>query len=258
MHKLTQVGNDYSLNWKKEFNPCFPAFKFETIKTVFEFAYAMSFAHKGAHRDHRSGGLHHRKNGEIFINAFQGKLSELAVYNYFFQFNRACYEQLSPPDLDVYELSKWDDCDLQLNNQCYSIKSTKYYGDLLLLERQDWDMTGQYIPNLENDKPSHFDYFILVRVKPDGEGMLKQAKCLYSNQVDKQALFELITSEQWVVDVPGYLSHDMLQLLISQQQLIPQGAQLNKKTIMDADNYYVQSGDLCCLKKLISEMKHEL
>lgn len=258
MHRLPQIDNNYTLNYKREYTDWFPRFKDETIQYVFEFAYAMSFAKQGAHRDHRSGGTHHRKNGEIFINAFQGKLSELAVYNYFFQFNHALYQQLSLPNFEVYGLSEWDDCDLQLEGKYFPIKSTKYYGNLLLLECKDWNKLGQYKPNLNNNKPTIFDFFILVRIKPDGDSLLQSNRFLYANTIDKQELLLLIKSQEWRFDIPGYFNHKDLVNIIAQQQLLPQGAMLNKKTKIDADNYYIQSGDLGSLEKLISEMKNEL
>lgn len=258
MHRLTQDGNNYSVNYKRGYIDWFPPFRSQTIKGVFDFAYAMSFAKQGAHRDHRSGGHHHRKNGEIFINALQGKLSELAVYNYFYQFNHSLFQQLSLPDFDIYGLSEWDDCDLKLKNKCFSIKSTKFYGDLLLLECKDWDKLGHYKPNLNNQKTSHFDYFILVRIKPDGETLLRSKQLLYSNHVEKDFLFNLITDQAWHFDIPGYLSHKDLVALITNQQYLPQGALLNNRIKMDADNYYIQSGDLLSLEKLISEINNEL
>jgi hypothetical protein len=44
-----------------------------------------------------------------------------------------------------------------------SIKATKHFGQLLLLETKDWNNNGQYIPNLSLEKQSQYDYFILVR-----------------------------------------------------------------------------------------------
>ena len=258
MHRLSQENNHYSLNYQRKYVDWFPKFKNETINTVFEFAYAMSFGKQGAHRDHRSGGTHHRKNGEIFINVFQGKLSELAIYNYFFQFNRILYQQLSPPDFEVYGLSEWDDCDLQLKGECFSIKSTKHYGELLLLECKDWNTLGQYKANINTEKPDIFDYFILVRLKPDGEQLLKSKHLFYENAVDKEMLYQLIKNQEWRFDVPGYLRHKDLVEIITKQQILPQGALLNGRIKMDAENYYAQSGDLGNLEKLISEFKNEL
>ena len=129
---------------------------------------------------------------------------------------------------------------------------------MLLLECKDWDKLGEYKPNLNNDKPSHFDYFILVRIKPDGETLLRSEQLLYKDDVDKQDLFKLIIDQVWHFDIPGYLSHKELINIIAEQQRLPQGAMLNNKIKMDADNYYIQSGDLRSLEKLISQMKNEL
>ncbi len=81
MNKLIQNGNTYNIGSSKPFQSG-NTFRDETIDTVFNFAYAMTFGN-GEHRDHRSGGNTKRKKGQIFTNTFQGKLSELAIYNTF-------------------------------------------------------------------------------------------------------------------------------------------------------------------------------
>ena len=65
-----------------------------------------------------------------------------------------------------------------------SRKSTKSYGDLLLLETKDWNDDGEYIPN--KDKGNfRYDYTILVRFSPDGEAIMKNKngcrELLFSN-----------------------------------------------------------------------------
>ena len=66
MEKLHKKDNAFYITKKKEFNPL-PLFSQEIISVVFDFAYDMTFGLIGEHRDHRSGGQHNRKNGEIFI-----------------------------------------------------------------------------------------------------------------------------------------------------------------------------------------------
>jgi hypothetical protein len=46
--------------------------------------------------------------------------------------------------------------------------------------------------------------------------------------------------------------------IIQEKQVIPQNALLNGKIKMDANNYYVQSGDLYSLEGLIRELKYEI
>lgn len=249
MNKLRQDGNNFFIEHSKYFNSG-NTFHDKTIDTVFDFAYAMTFG-DGEHRDHRTGGSMNRKKGQIFINTFQGKLSELAVYNTFFKSNREAYSKLSEPDFDVYGLGEWDDSDIVLDEKKFSVKSTKFYGNLLLLETRDWNEKGEYIPNLNIDKNSVYDYFVLVRIKPDGEKMMSQNKILDSNDIDREDLYSLIKSEQWEYDVPGYITNEDLKYLINNNFILPQSSMLNGKIPMDAENYYIQSGNMRDFQQLI-------
>ena len=51
----------------------------QQIMECADFAYEMSFGN-GAHRLYRSGGIHHRTAKEVFMNTFQGKTSEYALF----------------------------------------------------------------------------------------------------------------------------------------------------------------------------------
>ena len=65
-HKLVCNGNEMSITHKKPFDTAAKAFKSETIKKVFDFAFDMTFGNKGAHRAHRTGGTVYRKKWDIF------------------------------------------------------------------------------------------------------------------------------------------------------------------------------------------------
>jgi len=252
MKKLRQDGNGYFIDNKKNFQDG-NIFKNETINKVFEFAYAMTFG-DGEHRDHRTGGTMKRKKGQIFINTFQGKLSELGVYNTFSLSNKEAYLKLSKPDFDVYGLGEWDDSDIELGKIKFSVKSTKFYGNLLLLETKDWNVAGEYIPNINTDKNYVYDYFILVRIKPDGEKLMSSNRLLYSNDIKKEDLYSLIKSEKWEYDIAGYITREDLKYLINNNFVLPQNSLLNGKIPMDAENYYIQSGDMRDFQKLIKSL----
>lgn len=175
------------------------------IETIFNFAYAMAFE-EGHHRNYRSGGREKRKNGQIFINAFQGKLAELSVSNIIKQYAPNHADKVSKLDLQVHPENIWDDYDITFKGMSFGVKSTKYYGNLLLLETKDWNEKGEYIPNLKARKKAASDYFVLVRIKPSGEDLLKQHKLLYSQEINKNKLFEIINSEPWLYDIPGYIT----------------------------------------------------
>jgi len=230
-------GVDYIITKPRTFNASVPI-RPTTVESTFNFAYDMNFGDGGQHRGHRSGGSHHRKNGEIFANAFQGKLAEFAVYNMLHKGNK-----INAPDLDTYGLGEWDNVDITVNDRSVSVKSTKHYGNLLLLETKDWDDEGQYVPNKDKGHET-YDYFILVRFKPDCEGLLKNQRLLYADRCDKPSLEQLILSEKWFYDIAGYISHEDLIAIIKNRHIIPKGSMLNGKTRMDAENYYVQAGDM--------------
>ena len=90
----------------KRFNSIL-TFDNKTTEEVFQFSYDMTFGKLGIHRDHRSGGSHHRKNGELFINTFQGKLAEFGLYNFFKEKGIDSEE----PDLSKWGKGKWDTID---------------------------------------------------------------------------------------------------------------------------------------------------
>lgn len=211
--------------------------KSKTIDDVFEFAYKMTFSAEGEHRNHRSGGDHRRRNGEIFANTFQGKIAECAACNYFYRFDNSV-----APDFSVSKLGEWDSVDVTVMGKTFAVKSTKHYGQLLLLETKDWDYRGNYIPNLKQGVFS-YDGIILIRLKPSCEEIMKKNRLLYVDSVDRNALYALISRETWTYNYVGFLSNSDLKAIIKRQQIIPKGAMLNGSTPMDAENYYVQAGD---------------
>lgn len=129
--------------------------------------------------------------------------------------------------------------DFFIGEQKVSIKSTKAFGNLLLLETKDWDSNAVYLHN--NEK---YDFTFLVRMKPYCEDILRFAGILNSNNADYNSLKQNICSQKWEYDIPGFITLEELQYIIRNQFIIPQGAMLNGKTPMDVGNYYVQAGDM--------------
>ena len=87
------------------------AFENRDFDEVMKFSFNMTFGQDGEHRNHRSGGQHHRKKGEIFCDTFQGKLGEFFVY----QNIKNTGLMSNKPDIQTWELGKWDDVDLIIN-----------------------------------------------------------------------------------------------------------------------------------------------
>ena len=208
---------------------------YEYVIKSFDFAYSMTFGNKGQHRSYRSGGRHRRKNGEIFANTFQGKLCEFAVYQ---TLNET--HDINEPDLEVYELGKWDKYDFKIDNLITSIKSTKFFGQLLLLESKDWTLNAEYIPN----NNEHYDITIMVRLEDEIEQTMKRNRLYYSQTCEKAKLWDLFKNNNWAFDIPGYVTHEDLKYLINNDFIIDRGDLLNGKTKMDAKNYYCHIADM--------------
>ena len=244
-------NNHYEAVSKKKYIP-YHFFKEKSIDKAFNFAYDMSFGFKGEHRKYRSGGSINRKNGEIFINTFQGKLAEMGIYNVFYK-NKM---NIDEPDFETYGLGTWDKYDFKAGDKKISVKSTKNYGQLMLLETKDWTLDAMYKPNIFNEN-SFYDYFILVRIAPSGEDIMKHERLLYQNECDKESLHKIILNKKWSYDIPGFITHDELEYIIKNNYIIEKNAILGIKTKMDAENYYIQAGEMHSIDEIFVLINNE-
>lgn len=231
--KLRRDGNSFHVTSKKYFIP--NVLNKQAVEKALIFSYYMTFGKIGEHRNYRTGGQYSRKNGELFCNTFQGKLAEYAFY-FLFRKNGI---NISEPDLETWKLGKWDETDFEFEEQKISIKSVAFFSNLLLLEVQDWDNTGKYIPNGLN-----YDYTVLIRLKPDIKQEFRKKKWFYKNSLELVSIKELVMTLEFHYDIPGFITNDDLVYLINNEFVIPQNSFLNGSTKMDASNYYAQVGDL--------------
>lgn len=239
--QLDIQGNIYNINHTIRFigEPVSDS----SIEKAFEFAYDMTFGDKGNHRLHRSGGTLKRKNGELFANTFQGKLSEYVFYEkcLFYDLN------VNPPDDNTYGLGVWDDFDFVINSKHVSIKSMAFFSNLLLLEINDWNKLGEYQPSKIT-----YDYHVVIRIRPDIKSLLKNLKLFYSEIADKGILKSSLKKEKFQYQIVGYISKQDLIDIINNRLIIPRGSLLNGRIPMDASNYYCQSGDFRNIDELFN------
>jgi len=184
--KLRKEKDSFFINKKKAFTGS-PIAKTD-IENAFNFAYEMALG-EGHHRRHRSGGNESRIPINIFKNTLQGKLAEIVVYNCFINNKVIC----DPVDFSISGEGIWDDSDLIINDKKISIKSAVFFSNLLLLEKADWDSNGYYIPNYSApDLTDKYDYFILVRIKPNTNSLFNKSKkkgvCYKRNRLSGLAL----------------------------------------------------------------------
>lgn len=246
--KLNQKGNSYFINSARSFTP--NTISQLILEKSFDFSYQMVFG-EGHHRNNRSGGQLKRKNGELFCNTFQGKLSEVILHELFTTKKLICSE----PDFEIMGKGEWDDIDLIVNTHKLNIKSCAHFSNLLLLETKDWDNNGNYIPNKTTAGTSSYDYFILVRINPDIKAKFKEKLLFYSNNIDYTELKNIIFSMQWSYDIGGTISNKTLKHIIEHNYILPQNSMLNDKTEMDAENYYVQCGNMKSLSTLLEALQ---
>jgi len=248
MERLTQNGNIYTVNSKVSFKA--NAINKTSVEQALDFSYNMVFG-SGFHRGYRTGGQHLRKKGELFCNTFQGKLAEIVVYNLLKKENINC----GNIDFSIHGEGIWDDSDLIVHGKSINIKSAAHFSNLLLLETKNWDHLGRYVPNLNTKANSKYDYFILVRIEPDIKKIFKDESIMFSNEIGRDKIEGLILKQNWNYDIVGYINHDQLLKIIQEKYILPQNALLNGKVKMDAENYYVQAGDMTAISFLIEELK---
>lgn len=251
MKLKNDLGTDnYYISNPREFKGA--SIPLRDIQKSLDFAYEMCFGF-GHHRSHRTGGQYDRKNGEKFCNTFQGKLGEIVLYNYFTKNNISCNE----PDFGIYPKGIWDNSDLIIYGQKINVKSVASQSNLLLLETKDWNKDGHYKPNLDlnNDSTYQYDYFILIRINPDIKKLFKEKKLMFCNEVEKKTIETLILDKSWTFDVAGYCTHKDVVDSILGNFILPQNSTLNRYTKMDAENYYIQSGDMKIIDNIIPTLK---
>lgn len=230
--KLTKELNNYSVNSRKSFVG--NAIEKAIVAASFAFAYEMTYG-EGFHRSCRSGGQSYRSKSEIFQNTFQGKMAEGILYGNL----KERGIEAEAPDFSIHGKGIWDDVDLKANGKSICIKSAAFFSNLLLLETKDWNSEGHYIPNTAHKEANHsYDYFVLVRIKPDIKSVLNDTA------EDAESLLQKIQAENWLYDLPGCCSHATIKHIIANGCILPQNAMLNGKTKMDASNYYIQAGQL--------------
>lgn len=219
------------------------------------FAFDMSFG-EGAHRLYRSGGTYNRTPREVFMNTFQGKISEYALYMYLNERNI----QASQVDLRVEGKGRWDSYDIECYKKHIAVKSTKHYGQLLLLETKDWDENGRYIPNLDTDN-SIYDSFVLVRIKPSIDDELKNNNDFWT--LRKEEMILELNRYEWEYNIAGFITDDDFKYIIEHDYIIKKDQRIGKYkkdgeykgTKMDADNYYVQAYNMRNNNEFIQRMK---
>lgn len=246
--KLTQIDNNYEINSKLSFGngshvECYQ----NDLEQAFLFSWNMTFGAEGEHRSFRSGGQLIRNDLQKFCDVFIGKLGEVAFFNIFKK--RKLVDQITNIDYECYGLGKWDSSDFIINNQYHiAVKTTKHFGNLLLLEEKDWTVANGraiYLPNQKAESKGIYDFLFFSRVKTNIHMLLKDPDFSKTTEINdlKNIFFnQIIHTISVDLEVVGYVLNTDLVRIIEEEYILPQNSTLNKRTRMDASNYYLQSG----------------
>lgn len=228
--------NRYSVPYKVKFSNSL--FLHEFINKAFTFAWDMAFTPEGHHRRNRSGGSHLRNDNETFADTFQGKLGEFGVYASLMKDGIL----IPTPDLSISGVGIYDDCDFQYQEYKIAVKSAAHFANLLLLETKDWDENANYLHATSKTHP-FYDFFIFIRIKPSLKGLMATKGWLGDEVRARSELIDIIRSNEWFYDIPGYITLDDFKDMIRLKHILNKDAFLNW-TKMDAENYYIQTGNM--------------
>ena len=237
-NKFQRMLCSYTVNQKTPFKENVKATE-DDIRKCLKFCWNMTYGEYGEHRNHRTGGAKKRHKKEIFKDIFIGKMGEVAFYRWCKDRGKA---EISEVDFDCFYLGEWDSSDfiLKKNSRNFkvAVKTTKSFGDLLLLEMKDWCVINDkaiYVPNKNKDGNGFYDYIVLCRVNTEPK--------INSESLTEDSLELTAKSLKVALQVVGMIENkDLVEIISSDKYKIYQGDKLNTNTIMDADNYYIQSG----------------
>ncbi len=68
-------------------------------------------------------------------------------------------------------------------------------------------------------------------------------------------LLNEIQQEKWQFDIAGFCTSKTIRHIISNQYILPKSSLLNGKMKIDAENYYIQCGNLKEIELMVSEIK---
>lgn len=222
----------------------------EIIKKVMLFSWQMTFGEQGAHREYRSGGDVIRNKSQIFRDVFLGKMGEVAFHEYAVS-GGALVNEI---DFSCYQRGKWDQGDFvaEYNNRKYSIavKSTKDYGNLLLLEKKDWVLKDDGVYYVCDNPHIKYDFIVFCRIRSSLPDFTDDDQlCNYFHNYPRENQSDISdVSLNVACEVVGYINNRDLATIIGNNNIIGKGDYLQSKRIeMDADNYYAQSG---CIRRM--------
>lgn len=209
---------------------------YSDFKRVFIFAYEMVLG-RGHHRNMRTGGSFTRNKDTAFVNALEGKLGEVCIYREFLKNGI----DIGYPDLNVMGFDSWDKADINFKNIKMSVKTSKSYSRMMLLDKRDYLVTKDGKKVFYRPDKEIVDVFLFTRMKSNIINVLKEMKNISCNDSYIRIFYKKAIIR---FDSPCYINNKDVLNMINHKMILPQGAMLNGRTIVDADNYYIFINDM--------------
>lgn len=220
---------------------------YSDFKNVFLFAYEMILG-KGYHRNNRSGGSFKRNVNILLTNVIEGKLGEVCVYREFLKNGI----DIGYPDMSVMGVNKWDNSDINYKNIKMSVKTSKSYARMMLLEENDYSISKSSNKVIYKPNKEIVDVFIFTRIKSNIINVIKEMSDISCNDKYIESLYKkaLIRFDQ-----PCYVNNKDISNVIKHKMILPKGVFLNGKTKIDANNYYLFVKDMKPIVNLYNIIK---
>lgn len=186
-----------------------------------------------------------RDKSTKFKNALKGKLGEFALYKHLLSLGH----EVKYPDLTVLGKGKWDDGDLFIITKDsegndvtkkLSVKTTYHFSDLLLLNKDEWDMEGGYIYTEKGIPDYTYKAFFLCRMRQNLDNLLNISGD-EDPGIDK--IYKSLDGVRFSMDIAGYITIDDFKRIIQDGMFFNVGDYVGKKK-WEESFYYCQSGDL--------------
>lgn len=240
--RLQNINNEiffylFDKNWSIDFDVNTTSlFTNEEILNVFNFA----FESKNKHKQYRSGGTLKRNEIQIFYNIFLGKLGEIAAYNSLIKNNIEL--ETRSIDFTIRELGDWDDYDLKTKtNKLISVKSSKHWSQMMLLETKNWNKNSELIYNINTNKSYLYDFHLYSRIVP--LKVFNNKKYIYpkgyqyidlnysNNNELKDKLFKHITEFKWAYEDSFIINNEYFKKIIKMNYIL----ESNKYVVFDSN-----------------------
>lgn len=171
----------------------------------------------------------------IIMNSILGKMGEFGLYKYFISLGH----ELNRPELKIRKSGQWDTYDLILQGKKIQIKSSSPKGNILLLNKEDWDSEGNYKYPVKGENNDPYSYFVFCRIKPGFKDIIPDDQ-IYT----EEKIMERLSNVNFRMDIAGFVNMDDFKKAIKENKYLKANCRINDAFNISSASYYFDAGDL--------------